>query len=275
MEQCYCTPTSLLPAPMSAPRVSPSTLSQVGFVPEPLSHSHVATAKMVHIPESLPDATSYSIRNFQNSGSPEPLLIGSAKDATRELGYHRDRNSPYFPQERYKFVKFVSFLGKIGWVLYNLYNTNFKNILSFWHHLGSIKIKFQKLSSDVNFIAKHLVNKVLSPPLPSHRLPHIPGDPLCQSPFFWNGWGSPHSKGYRQLQRAAILTWHSARPPGYRSTYPTPSLPSQVQNNSIHELSAICQWLCFPSISSFNNSLPSRIYCSHITDDKRGLWNSS
>lgn len=96
-------------------------------------------------PEFLPGATWCSTTAPQDSASPttSPTWF-SAKDATVELKSHQDRNTLSFPQE---------------------ICTNFKAFCHFSYHLGSLKIS--KMISGVNFIAKHLVNKVIPSPPPN------------------------------------------------------------------------------------------------------------
>lgn len=119
----------------TTPTVSPSALSQVRLVPDPLPHSCAAIAEDGCIVQNSCQVPPHPVvpESPRTVVLPQPLLLGPAEDAIIEFGHHQDRSTPSFALERY---------------------TNFKAFCHFTHHLRSLKIKFPKLLSDVNFIAK-------------------------------------------------------------------------------------------------------------------------
>ena len=142
--------------------------------------------------------------------------------------------------------------------------TNFKTSCHFRHHLGSLNVSNIIIRCQFYCQTRGKRGTPFSSPQPQTTA---------------HSWG-PITPELGDCHTARDTDNHEGLPskPGVHPHHlvevqPTPFLPSpssQVQEGAIHKWSAICWGLCcFPRISSFNNSLPSRIYCPRFTEDKR------
>lgn len=83
----------------TTPTVSPSALSPVGLVPDPLPHSCVAIAEDGCTVQNSCQVPPHAVvpESPRTVVLPQPLLLGPAEDAIIELGYHQDRSTPSLP----------------------------------------------------------------------------------------------------------------------------------------------------------------------------------